>query len=335
MAPLTLTHIALLTRARIEPPVTTDPPRITRLTSPDAAGPDALCFVRPSWRGALSPDAGALVVEGRPLDGFSGPQLIVASIDEALPRLLDLFAPELPAWDAADAISPTATVAADVQLAPGVLIGPEATVASGCWLGPGVVVEPRAEIGPGCRIEANAVIGWGCVVAARCRVGRGAVIGAEGFGFDARGARLPHVGRVVLEEDVEVGAQSVIDRATLGETRIGAGCRLDNLVHVAHNVRLGPRCMVAAQVGIAGSARIGAGVMVGGQAGVVGHVVVGDGARLAARAGVVGDVAAGATVAGLPAVDIGIWRRASVALRRLPELVTRLRRLEGEGGADE
>ncbi|MEO1269258.1 MAG: UDP-3-O-(3-hydroxymyristoyl)glucosamine N-acyltransferase, partial [Myxococcota bacterium] len=279
---LTLAHIAAATGAVVRPGEAAQR-SVHRLAPPDQAGPDALCFVRPSYRGPLSSKAGARMVESSANHtSFEGPLLVVPVLERALPRLLALFRPQWPAWDVASHrsgggrwVSESARVAPDAQVLPGAMVGPDATIGPGAWIGPGAVIEPWAVVGEGCRVEAQAVVGWGCVVGARSRIGRGAVVGAEGFGLGGDGTHLPHVGRVVLGEEVELGALTVVDRATVGETTIGARCRLDNLVHVAHSVRLGPDCWVAAQVGIAGSTRIGAGVRIGGQAGIGGHLRVG------------------------------------------------------------
>jgi UDP-3-O-[3-hydroxymyristoyl] glucosamine N-acyltransferase len=160
----------------------------------------------------------------------------------------------------------------------------------------------------------------------------GAVVGGDGFGFLARGRQLPQpipqLGGVRLGDHVELGANTTVDRATVGETRLGNGVKLDNLVMVGHGSRIGDGTMLAGQAGMAGSTRIGQRVVAGGQAGFAGHLTVGDDVRIAGRAGVVADVESGATVAGMPAVDIARWRRATVALQHLADLLRRVRRLE-------
>ncbi len=188
-------------------------------------------------------------------------------------------------------------------------------------VGRGAVILPGASVGPGARIEPNAVVYGGVVIGARAVVGAGAVVGRPGFGWapspEGGVARIPQLGGVRIEEDAEIGPLSTVDAGTLGPTVVGRGAKLDAHVHVGHNAVIGPGSIVAAQAGFAGSVRVGAGVLVGGQAGVADHVTVGDGARLAAKAGVIGDVAAGAVVAGYPAVDRARWLRAMAkALRR-------------------
>ncbi len=230
----------------------------------------------------------------------------------ALARLLGRLAPPPPGDDRALA---HVDAGADVH--------PTASI------GPGAVIFAGSRIGPGARIEPNAVIYGGARLGARVLVGAGAVVGRPGFGFaisSAGAVRVPQLGGVVIEDDVEIGPLSTIDAGTLGPTVVGRGAKLDAHVHVGHNVVIGPGSMVAAQAGFAGSSRIGAGVLVGGQAGVADHVTVGDGARLAGKAGVIGDVAPGAVVAGYPAVDRTRWLRATAraladgdAARRSPD----------------
>jgi UDP-3-O-[3-hydroxymyristoyl] glucosamine N-acyltransferase len=181
-------------------------------------------------------------------------------------------------------------------------------------LSPGAVVMSGARIGAGSRIGPNAVVYGGVVLGRRVLVGPLAVLGRPGFGFvegpGGRAVRVPQLGGVVIEDDVEIGALCTVDAGTLGPTRVGAGAKLDAHVHVGHNVEIGPGCLIAAQSGFAGSVRLGSGVWVGGQAGVKDHVDIGDGARIGAKSGVIGDVPAGATVAGFPAVPRFEWLRA-------------------------
>jgi UDP-3-O-[3-hydroxymyristoyl] glucosamine N-acyltransferase len=164
----------------------------------------------------------------------------------------------------------------------------------------------------------------------------GVRLGSDGFGFavvDGLPRKVPQKGRCVIEDDVEIGANSCVDRGSIGDTVIGRGSKLDNLVQIGHNVRVGPYSVIAAQVGIAGSTLIGTGVMIGGQSGINGHLVIGDGARLAGGTGVYQDVPAGTTVVGHPALEHTLGRRVLALIPRLPELFRRVRALEGEGPA--
>jgi UDP-3-O-[3-hydroxymyristoyl] glucosamine N-acyltransferase len=171
----------------------------------------------------------------------------------------------------------------------------------------------------------------GTRVGARCRIHAGVVLGGDGFGFatsDGLHRKIPQVGRVVVEDDVEIGANSTVDRATLGETVIGAGTKIDDLVMVAHGVRIGPGCLLAAQAGIAGSTRVGAGVTFAGQSGVSGHLELGDRCVVAAKSAVLRDLPPGSFVSGIPAFDHRKWRRSQALFSRLPELRSEIRKLE-------
>jgi UDP-3-O-[3-hydroxymyristoyl] glucosamine N-acyltransferase len=220
---------------------------------------------------------------------------------------------------------PTAFVAPDAEVDPSAQIGPFALVASGaeigpgCWIGSHASVGEGVAIGPDCRIGAHASLTC-CMLGARVQVHPGARIGQDGFGFasTANGfLTVPHLGRVILEDDVEVGANTTIDRGSVGDTVIGGGTRIDNLVQIGHNVRVGRCCVIVAQVGIAGSTVLGDFVQLGGQAALAGHIEVGRGARIGAQAGVISDVPPGAALVGSPAQPRRDFFRQVATLRRL------------------
>jgi UDP-3-O-[3-hydroxymyristoyl] glucosamine N-acyltransferase len=170
----------------------------------------------------------------------------------------------------------------------------------------------------------------GTSLGARVSVHAGARLGSDGFGYVFRNGghdKIPHIGRCIVEDDVEIGANTTIDRGSFDDTVIGAGTKIDNLVHIAHNVRIGRLCLIMAQVGVAGSTRIGDGVVLAGQAGIAGHVTIGDGARVAAQAGVFGDVPAGETWSGYPARPHRQSLRASAALLKLADIIKKLERI--------
>lgn len=221
---------------------------------------------------------------------------------------------------------------------PTAVVDPTATIGEGCEVGPHAVVGARAEIGPRCILGPHAVVGEGVVLGEGCRIGAhaslshcllgrfvvlhpGARIGQEGFGFavtpEGRFETMPQLGRVILGDFVEIGANSCVDRGSQTDTVLGPGTRLDNLVQIGHNVRTGRACVIVAQVGIAGSATLGDGVQVAAQSGMVGHITVGDRARIGAQAGVMNDVPAGADVVGSPAWPARETFRALAALRKL------------------
>jgi UDP-3-O-[3-hydroxymyristoyl] glucosamine N-acyltransferase len=222
-------------------------------------------------------------------------------------------------------------------IAPGAIIHAAAIVGEGCRVAAGAVVAAGAEVGARCRIDANAVIGAGVVLGADCVIGPGATlnhcligarvvihpgvrIGQDGFGFalgESGHLKVPQIGRVLIGDDVEIGANSTIDRGSGPDTVIGRGCKIDNLVMIAHNVSLGEDCIVVAQSGISGSTTIGAGSILAAQVGITGHLTVGPRVQLAARSAVIRDLPGGCTYGGTPAVPIGQWRRQMAALIRL------------------
>ncbi len=222
-------------------------------------------------------------------------------------------------------------------------IGKDVKIGAHAYIDRGVVIGDRSEIFPNCVILDASKIGSDCrlypLVSVRedCQIGNrviihnGAVIGCDGFGFapyQGKFHKIPQVGKVVIEDDVELGANVTIDRATMGETRICQGVKLDNLVHIAHNVIVGKDTVMAAQTGVSGSTTIGENVMMGGQVGVVGHITIGDGAHVSAQSGVTKGIAAGKTVFGSPARPICKARRIEATLNELPEMRKRLLKLE-------
>lgn len=215
-------------------------------------------------------------------------------------------------------IHPDARIAAGASIGPGCMIGPDAEIADGVRLEPGAVIGAGVGVGAGSRIGARAVVAF-ALVGERVDIGAGAVIGERGFGLAQSGRdlySLPHLGRVVIEDDVTLGANVTVDRGMFDDTLLKAGCRIDNLCHVAHNVVVGERAVMAAFAGLSGSVRVGAGAQFGGRVGVADHLSIGEGARLAADAAVMRDVPAGETWAGSPAQPISRFMRETAWLRR-------------------
>lgn len=238
-----------------------------------------------------------------------------------------------------EGIHATAVIEPGVALGDGVAIGAncyvgkDVTLGDGCVLFPNVYVGDGARIGEGTRIYPGAVVYGGCGIGNRVILHAGAVIGSDGFGYTCRGERyfkLAHAGTVEIGDDVEIGANSTIDRAKTGATVIGSGTKIDNLVHIAHNCKVGKNCVIIALVGIAGSVTIGDNVTFAGQSGVKDHVTIEDGCVVAARAGVVGNLAKGSMVSGFPARDHRLEKRAQAVRLHLPEIVQRLKTLEAE-----
>jgi len=253
----------------------------------------------------------------------------------AFARAVSLFAPSAqPAKgvDPLSAVAPDAAIGADVSIGPFVTVGTGATIGARTIVHPNVVIGPGARIGDDCVIHSQASIRERVVLGHRVTLHNGVVVGSDGYGFarqtDGTHLKIPQHGDVVIEDDVEIGANSTIDRPAVGETRIGAGTKIDNLVHVAHGVAIGRRVLLAAQVGIAGSATIGDDVMMAGQTGVAGHISVGEKAIVGAKSAVLQSVEAGAFVTGSPAFPHADWRKASVVFRHLPSMKKRLEALE-------
>ena len=206
-----------------------------------------------------------------------------------------------------------------------------AVVEEGTELHAGVYIGPGCRIGRGCVLWPNVVVREYTVIGERVVIHPNATIGADGFGYLYReGAHLkiPQIGRVVIEDDVEIGAGTCIDRARSGETRIGRGTKIDNLVQIGHNVQVGAHCILVSQAGVSGSCRLGHHVVLGGQVGVADHVELGDGAQVAAQGGVAQDIPPGVVHGGTPSVEVSAWRRQMASLRRLPDVLERLRALE-------
>lgn len=261
-------------------------------------------------------------------------QLVVADTGRALARLIDLFHPTSPP---AAGVHPTAVVAEGATVDPTASVGPGAVVGAASRIGARSRLGAHVVVGEQCQIGADVILYPHVVLYDATRVGErsilhaGVVVGGDGYGFasDAEGHhKIRHVGRVEIGSDVEIGANSTIDRAVLEATRIGDGTKIDNLVQVGHNVTLGKGCLLVSQAGIAGSSRLGDGVVVAGQSGVAGHLEVGDGVMVAAKSAVFKSVEAKRKVGGIPATDLGAWRRQQVLISRLEEMNRRLRVLE-------
>jgi UDP-3-O-[3-hydroxymyristoyl] glucosamine N-acyltransferase len=273
--------------------------------------------------------------------------IVAPGLDTPLPSLLSdnpylTFARALsvlhPEPRPAPGVHPSATVDPTAELGEGVHVGPQAVVGAGVRVGARTVLHPHVVLYAGVRVGADCLLHSGVQVRERCVLGdrvvvqNGAVIGADGFGFakdkDGRYQKIPQVGIVVLEDDVEIGALTAIDRAALHETRIGRGTKLDNLVQIGHSVAIGPDSVLAGQVGIAGSTRLGERVTLAGQVGVAGHLTIGDGVIATAQTGIPSSVDAGKVISGYPAIDNRDWLKASAVFARLPELRQRLREIE-------
>lgn len=229
-------------------------------------------------------------------------------------------------------VAPTAKVGENVFIGAFAYVSEGAEVGNGTKLFPGVFLGSQVKVGENCVIHPGVVIYHDCVIGNQVVIHSGTIIGSDGFGFapqaDGSFKKVPQIGNVVVEDQVEIGSNSSIDRATIGSTIIRSGAKLDNLIQIAHNVEIGHSSVIAAQAGVSGSTKIGKGVMIGGQAGIVGHIQVGDGAKINAQSGVSKSIEAGKAVTGSPAHDYTAALRSQAVTRKLPELEKRVKDLE-------
>jgi UDP-3-O-[3-hydroxymyristoyl] glucosamine N-acyltransferase len=317
---------------------------IDGVASLEDAGPAQLAFFsnRKYRRAFEQTRAGAVVVEPDARVPEGRTVLRARNAYLAFAKASTLFNPPreaLPEVSALAAIHPTARVHPSAQVMPLACVGPNAHVGARTLVFPGAHVADDARVGEDCVVYHNVVIRERCVVGDRVILQPGCVLGSDGFGFafdpegEGKGPRhykVPQAGIVVVEDDVEIGANTAIDRAALGVTRIGRGAKIDNLVQIAHNVEIGPLSLIVAQVGIAGSTKLGMGVVIGGQAGIVGHIEIGAGVRVAAQAGIMEDVEAGETLSGTPSQPHAQWLRNIAAFEHLAEMRKELRELRKE-----
>jgi UDP-3-O-[3-hydroxymyristoyl] glucosamine N-acyltransferase len=310
----------------------------------DRAGPGALTMaVSPRYAGALAGStASAVLVPLALAEATAGPpaRVVVPDPYGAMVRIIRRL---FPPTESPSGIDPTARIGAGTELGADVTIGPQAVIGRGvrlgdrCRLGAGVVLGDGVVVGEDTRIDARVICYAGSCLGRRVVVKAGAVIGGEGFGYLSRAGtheRIPHVGACIIGDDVEIGSNTCVDRGSLDDTIIGQGSKLDNLVHVGHNVRIGERCLLMAGVGIAGSTRLGNEVVLAGHVGVTDHLTIGDRVQVAAKSGVTGDVPADKVLSGNPARSHRQVLRAQAALYRLAPLVGELERLVSEKRRD-
>lgn len=276
--------------------------------------------------------ADAVLVSGRLEAAIT--QIIVKNVDEALIDILGMFAPQhkpQPGIHPSAFVSPTAVIGGGVSIGAFVFIDDNVKIGDNTVIDAGTVIKRDSVIGSSCRIDGNVTIYHGCRIGNQCVIQAGTAVGSVGFGYrkvNNMPQLIPHWGGVVIEDFVEIGANCCIDRAKFGDTVIGMGTKMDNLVQIAHNCRIGKCCLFAAGVGIAGSAVIGNGVIIGGHSGVVEHVTVGDGTMIASKTVVTSSLKPGSAVYGMPARDIKKMMRVQAETNRLPETVKRIKDLE-------
>lgn len=329
----TLGEIARLLQGELKGPPDLN---ITGLQALAVAGPDEISFAAGARykKEVEKSKAGALILPKNWPCLLDRPSILVEDpyLAYALTAAAFLERPFLALGLSPDAhVGSNCEIDRNVSIYPQVFIGDRVHIGPHVTLYPGVYVGNDVYIDDGTTLYPNVIVYEGCRLGKRVIVHAGTVIGSDGFGYARHGkshVKIPQIGVVVVEDDVEIGANVTIDRAALGETRIGRGTKIDNLVQVGHNVSIGDDSLLVAQVGIAGSTRIGKGVVLGGQAGVAGHIELGDRAMVGGQSGITKSLAAGEVVMGTPAMPHKLWLRVGSLLKRLPEMVKQVRDLK-------
>ncbi len=309
---------------------------ITGLKPLDTAGPTDLSFLdNEKYLSQFYESKAGAVLVNKLVDPRDKTVIKLEQPYTAFARLLQRFCPKPPCpfegiSDRAF-VSPGAEIAPGVNIAPGAYIGPNVTIGENTTIWPGVSIGPDCTIGAGCTIYANVSIYYNCVLGNNIILHSGCVIGADGFGFapdDERYVKIPQLGNVVIEDDVEIGANSAIDRGAMGSTTIGKGTKIDNLVMVAHNCMVGENSLLISQVGISGSTKLGKHVIVAGQAGICGHLEIGDFAQVGAQSGVTKNLEGNKQFLGSPAVPVQESKRLIAHFKQLPNMHKRIKKIE-------
>lgn len=334
---LTIRELATRIDAKLIGARTGDQNAIVAVQPIAAAGAEDVTFVADAKRStavAVVNCRAAAVIVAEPIEGLDKPQLVVSNVNAALIEALNCFAPVL--TPPAEGVAPSAHVGANVRLGKSVSIGPHAVIENnveigdGTVIGSGCAVGENSRIGAHCRLDSHAVVYHNCVLGNHVVIQANSSIGAVGFGYsfiDGAHRLVPHNGGVIIEDFVEIGANTCVDRAKFGNTIVGAGTKIDNLVQIAHNVVIGKCCLIAAQTGVAGSCRIGDGVVLAGQVGLADNIEVGAGTMVGAQAGVMSTVGPGLKLAWTPAIDVREATRAIAHVLRLPKVAQELKRL--------
>ena len=308
---------------------------ITAVCSIKAAGENEVTFITDDKHKAAieKSRAGAVIVSAH-IEGLDKPQLIVKDVNSALIEALSTFAPRL--TTATEGVDPTARIADSASIAEAVSIGPYVVIDEGVEIGRNSIIAAGCKIGENSKIGANSRIDSNVVIYHNCRLGEHVIvqanstIGSTGFGYsfiDGTHKLIPHNGGVVIEDFVHIGSNCCVDRAKFGNTIIGAGTKIDNLVQVAHNVVIGKCCLIAALAGLSGSCRLGDGVVLAGQVGLNNNIEIGDGVMIGAQSGVVGDVPAGQKMVWTPAIKAKDAFRIVALTMRLPKMAEQLKKL--------
>lgn len=331
----------ITTALGLPPPQNGDDRVISSITSPERAGKSDLIFsVDPKFDDAITASAAECVIVKK---GHTFPAKMCLEVDDpylGYAKVAQLFEDCSPPFGAGQSphavIDPTAVIDSSVAIAPGTVIGSGVTIGAGTTIGARCVIEKDTSVGSNCRIDSGVTIRYGTTIGNGVIIQSGAVIGSDGFGNareNGTWVRIPAFGNVVIEDNAEIGANTTIDRGNFDDTVIGRGVKLDNLIHLAHNVTVGEHTVMAAQTGISGSTHVGKRVIIAGQVGFVGHIDIGDDSFIGAKAGVSKTVAPGAKITGYPARDLMTMRRIEAAQQSLPKLLKDFKRLTKEVAA--
>lgn len=307
---------------------------VTGVAGLDTASEHDITFAVPPHLDAAMQTKAAAVIIPDTVNEFSKPAIRVENPRVAFTKLLEIFTPQVPI---ARGVHKMAVVGQDVTLGSNVAIMAFAVIADNAVIGDNTIIYPhtyighKTVIGSDTIIYPNVTVRENCIVGDRVIIHSGTVVGSDGFGFvteKGQHQKVPQVGNVIIEDDVELGANVAIDRATTSSTIVKSGTKVDNLVHLAHNVVIGENCLLVAQTGIAGSVRTGRNVTFAGQSGSAGHITIGDNCTFAARSAPISDVASGSFLAGFPARPHREWIKAEASLYKVPELIKKVRELE-------
>ncbi|WP_425058600.1 UDP-3-O-acylglucosamine N-acyltransferase [Sporomusa carbonis] len=327
----TLAEIAALVDGTVTGPAGIE---VTGVTNIDDAGPGDITFAVPPHLDKAAQCSAAAVIIPDTVETFSKPAIRVANPRMAFTTLLILFTPR---HNVSPGVHPTAVVSHTARLGANVAVMAHTVIDDNASIGDNTVIYPHTYIGRDVivghdtLIYPNVTVREDCHIGSRVIIHSGAVIGSDGFGFitvNGKHRKVPQVGNVIIEDDVEIGANTCLDRATTGSTVVKQGTKIDNLVHLAHNVVVGENCYLVAQTGIAGSAKIGNNVTFAGQSGSAGHLTIGDNCVFAARSAPINDIPPNSFYAGFPARPHKEWLRSEAAIGRLPELIKKIRDLE-------
>jgi len=312
--------------------------KVSRLSKIEEGEPGSLTFLaNPAYTAYIYNTKASLVIVNAdfiPDEAVSSTMIRVENAYQSFAKLLEVYNTiqrnkvgiEQPSF-----LDPTAKHGTDIYLGAfayigkNVVLGERVKIYPNCYVGDNCIIGDDTTLFPGVKIYSDCVIGKSCTIHA------GAIIGADGFGFQPSGGnyqKVAQIGNVIIEDSVEIGANTSIDRATLGSTKICKGVKLDNLIQIAHNVEVGENTVIAAQTGVAGSTKIGANCMIGGQVGIVGHITIGDEVKIAAQSGIGSSIAKGEILQGSPAIPIGEYKRAYVVFRKLPDLEKRTQEIQ-------